>query len=99
MDDLIVRETTTVPGIVNLAGILVLVAAKSVRPFADRIAAWLILLTWRRRPELGSEESRKFWEVIRSAIPPPMTMPEFVLIAAIFIAYNVACTWIVRGHL
>ena len=98
MDDLIVRETTTVPGIVNLAGIGVLVAAKSVRPFADRIAAWLILLTWKRR-ELGSEDSKNFWEAIRSAIPPPMTMPEFAIVAAIFIAYNVACTWIVRGHL
>lgn len=98
MDDLILRETTTVPGIVNLAGIGVLVAAKSVRPFADRIAAWLILLTWKRK-ELNSEDSKKFWEAIRSAIPPPMTTPEFIIVAAVFIAYNVACTWLVRGHL
>jgi hypothetical protein len=98
MEELIVRETTTVPGIVNLAGIGVLVAAKSVRPFADRIAAWLILLTWKRR-ELSSEDTKKFWETIRSTIQPPMTMAEFAIVAAIFIAYNVACAWIVRGYL
>lgn len=97
MNDLIAREATTVPGIVNLAGIAVLVAAKSVRPFADRIAVWLLLLNLRRGRDLDPDDSRKFWEVVKSVVPPPMGMGEFTLAAIIFILYNVACTWVVRG--
>jgi hypothetical protein len=97
MDDLIAREVTTVPGLINLAGAGVLVGAKSLRPLADRVAVWLLMFNLHRQRDLKPEDSKKFWEVVQSVMPPPMSMGEFALVAAIFIAYNGACVWLVGG--
>ena len=97
MTDLIAREATTVPGLINLLGAVALLGARSAGSPLDRLAIWLLVFGMRGSRKLKRKDAKRFWGLARSVLPPPLSNGELACVALIFLAYNAACAVIVKS--
>jgi hypothetical protein len=98
MTDILVREATTLPGVINLAGVGFFLYARPGRNVLDRLIVGVltVISAFIKTPRPAFE--RNLEKLTERMVPAEqMSTSELAVIVVLFFGYNVACTLFVSA--
>ena len=98
MNKVILNEVTTVPGLINVIGALIMLSAKPVATVLDKVMIAALMVFGRKDRDEHSPYQQRLKELIEALLPDrEPSSRQLPMIAAVFVVYNVICVLLVNS--